>query len=579
MKNKRLFRWIQISDLHIGKENNVWEDNIIRERMLKCIDDNMKPIDFMVITGDIFHKGKIDRKNCELAKKLLLSLKQITPKIIFCIGNHDFERTTKRTDYLMLLNQEQDKNERGNIYSEDLKNDFEKFVSFCKDIELDENPVEIGTYIYHAVEELNIVVLNTSIFAGNPKYDKNGKCIKNRVDDDGRLWFADIDMPDIGKINMDNPTIILGHHTIQMFDEKAQLKIIKMFKELHAAGYFCGHMHRTVNRKINGIKQYTIAGTFLDDYNVPTMSLFTLENGENISQKNFIYKDYEWVENHSKLEKIQQIPAIIKKSVEKFKRILKYENIVEQFDETATEVSILEDTKESCATKEEFEKQNIRKILGYCYCLLNDCLTYENDYNDKDISWAWVNMFFDHIKYVNDRDLQFLWGKILAGEIVNQGTISKRTMTLVENLSREEAIIFNDFLKYILNSPDESRNGVDSDYYIICSLKECGHFTYYDILSLADAVLLMETPATVTVTVKPGEQGYIRQNKKIVITFENVTDEVKIYEARVWLLTVSGRELYKLLAGNIYNNDDFYKKCKEEFEEDSVLIANIFENT
>ena len=71
MKNKRLFRWIQISDLHIGKENNVWEDNIIRERMLKCIDDNMKPIDFMVITGDIFHKGKIDRKNCELAKKLL----------------------------------------------------------------------------------------------------------------------------------------------------------------------------------------------------------------------------------------------------------------------------------------------------------------------------------------------------------------------------------------------------------------------------------------------------------------------------------------------------------------------------
>ena len=120
---------------------------------------------------------------------------------------------------------------------------------------------------------------------------------------------------------------------------------------------------------------------------------------------------------------------------------------------------------------------------------------------------------------------------------------------------------------------------MDSDYYIICSLKECGHFTYYDILSLADAGLLMETPATVTVTVKPGEQGYIRQNKKIVITFENVTDEVKIYEARVWLLTVSGRELYKLLAGNIYNNDDFYKKCKEEFEEDSVLIANIFENT
>jgi len=152
---------MQISDLHIGKENNVWEDNIVRERMLKCIDEHVKSLDFMVITGDIFHKGKIDKKNCELAKKLLLSLKQITPKIIFCIGNHDFERTTKRTDYLMLLNHEQDKNERGNIYSEDLKNDFEKFVTFCKDIELDENPVERGTYIYHAVEGLNIVVLNT----------------------------------------------------------------------------------------------------------------------------------------------------------------------------------------------------------------------------------------------------------------------------------------------------------------------------------------------------------------------------------------------------------------------------------
>ena len=101
MENKRIIRWLQISDLHIGKDNNKWKDGIIRKRILECIDDNMHPLDFVVITGDIFHKGQINDDTIEIAKKLISELKEISERILFCIGNHDYVRTQKRYDYLM----------------------------------------------------------------------------------------------------------------------------------------------------------------------------------------------------------------------------------------------------------------------------------------------------------------------------------------------------------------------------------------------------------------------------------------------------------------------------------------------
>lgn len=207
---------------------------------------------------------------------------------------------------------------------------------------------------------------------------------------------------------------------------------------------------------------------------------------------------------------------------------------------------------------------------------LGDEKTYRDTIYSEKISWDWISYYFEHIKYVNDKDLQFLWGKILAGEIVNQYTISKRTMSLVESLSREEAVLFNDIMRLVLHSPDESRNGIDYDYYIISCIKEMGgYFKYYDVLSLADAGLLTETTASVTVTVKPREKGYVYQGNQVVITLENPTDEEKVYSTTVWLLTTSGRELYKLLADDIINSDaNFFKDCKKAFEQD--LLEDLF---
>lgn len=569
MENKRIIRWLQISDLHIGKDNNKWKDGIIRKRILECIDDNMHPLDFVVITGDIFHKGQINDDTIEIAKKLISELKEISERILFCIGNHDYVRTQKRYDYLTLLNQEQDKRDRGNAFCAELKKDFDRFVLFCQEADAKSNPIETGTYVYKDIEGLNIVVLNTSVFSGNPKCDSNGKIIRNGVMDDGKLWFSELDLPDIEKIDLSNPTIVIGHHTIQMFEKDAQHQIIDMFKELHAVGYFCGHMHRTLHNKISGINQYTIAGTFSDNYNIPTLSVFMLEE-THVFQKVYVYKDSRWSEKNTAVQKMKQLSSEMKKKVEKFKKILQFENLADTYNGLENETDKEINSVVSAANyqkKELFEKNNIKDILNTCVSFLRDDRLYDNIMKDTDISWEWVSLFFDHIKYVDDKDLQFLWGKLLADEIINTGSISKRTMSLVANLSKEEACIFNDMMKYVLNSPDESRSRSDSDFFIILSLVDNKYFTYYDILLLADAGLLMESDVLITVRVSPHAKGYVYQNNRVFFEFENESDDEVIYEATAWVLTKSGRELYKtIMKGKFeYDDDKFYNICRNSF--------------
>ena len=53
------------------------------------------------------------------------------------------------------------------------------------------------------------------------------------------------------------------------------------------------------------------------------------------------------------------------------------------------------------------------------------------------------------------------------------------------------------------------------------------YFTYYDILLLADAGLLMESDVLITVRVSPHARGYVYQNNRVFFEFQNES-ELKI---------------------------------------------------
>ena len=54
----------------------------------------------------------------------------------------------------------------------------------------------------------------------------------------------------------------------------------------------------------------------------------------------------------------------------------------------------------------------------------------------------WVSRFFDIAAGITTEQLQYLWGRILAGEIKQPGSFSLRTLDVLRNLSRKEAESF-----------------------------------------------------------------------------------------------------------------------------------------
>jgi hypothetical protein len=104
--------------------------------------------------------------------------------------------------------------------------------------------------------------------------------------------------------------------------------------------------------------------------------------------------------------------------------------------------------------------------------------------------------FFEECKQVSTEEMQFLWGKLLAGEANSPGTFSKRTIKTVATLSSHEAELFSHVCRYVMTSGDSytsfiyepeaeiyAANGVGSS--MLSRLSEIGLLQYENFLSFS----------------------------------------------------------------------------------------------
>ena len=61
---------------------------------------------------------------------------------------------------------------------------------------------------------------------------------------------------------------------------------------------------------------------------------------------------------------------------------------------------------------------------------------------------SWIGQFIEKCKDVSDKDLQDMWAALLASEISGKSKTSYRTMSVLSELSPEEAALFNRFLGF-----------------------------------------------------------------------------------------------------------------------------------
>lgn len=100
-------------------------------------------------------------------------------------------------------------------------------------------------------------------------------------------------------------------------------------------------------------------------------------------------------------------------------------------------------------TKRELKRQrNVESIVSGALQHLPSSVS--QDEVDED----WINQFFEQCQDVGNSEMQSLWAKLLAGEIAQPGTYSRRTLNLVRLMSKDDAVLFTLFCSYIFQGEE-----------------------------------------------------------------------------------------------------------------------------
>ena len=95
------------------------------------------------------------------------------------------------------------------------------------------------------------------------------------------------------------------------------------------------------------------------------------------------------------------------------------------------------------AFEEARKQRNMESVLARSLPHLEESA--DPDGMDED----WITNFFEHARAVSDKEMQGLWARILAGEANKPGSISRRTVNLIQDLDKEDAQTFFNLCKYV----------------------------------------------------------------------------------------------------------------------------------
>ena len=211
--------------------------------------------------------------------------------------------------------------------------------------------------------------------------------------------------------------------------------------------------------------------------------------------------------------------------------------------------------------KEIIRQSNIESIIENSIHCLPDNL-HSNSSVDND----WLMDFFDLSQNCSNKNLQFVWGKLLANEIDKPGTISRRTLNVVKLLSSTEAKLFNKFCSCVWTIENFENYKI---YAMILDSNEKGEYTEtgwgfsgLDGHRLEELNLIFD------------DEFQISKSEYVKLIYHGVTYKIKAIKKDTWLstlvLTETGAELFNILdiKQNMayYNHITKYLKKKVKFK-------------
>lgn len=212
-------------------------------------------------------------------------------------------------------------------------------------------------------------------------------------------------------------------------------------------------------------------------------------------------------------------------------------------------------------THQEITKQqNIEAVVDNAYEELENV----ENVSSKPVNPDWMFRFFNSVENISDKDMQTIWGHILAGEIKQPDTYSFRTLEKLKNMTQKEAKDFqmvsslalqNGGIKFILRKDSIlNKHGVYFSH--ILELEECGLMTTHT-LSLEIAASAKE----------PG----IIYNSGLLGSIFGKEDQKQTFSMSVYVFTESGSQLIEAIHPEI--NSQYFIDCMKSIQDNHNNFA------
>jgi uncharacterized repeat protein (TIGR03899 family) len=216
-----------------------------------------------------------------------------------------------------------------------------------------------------------------------------------------------------------------------------------------------------------------------------------------------------------------------------------------------------------------FEYQQIRKQLNIENVTANAVEELSNDpevenhTNDEPIDADWTARFFETIENVSEKQMQQLWGRVLAGEVKSPGSFSLRTLEILRNLKKDEAEIFRKIGRFATESA--GKTFVADFNNLQYKSEENSYITFLEILALKEIGLLYGEPLTI---------NYEKDSLDTPSSFIYANQVIRLFHLgkislNVLVFTKAGEELLDLLPVEFDSNyleffcKPYYSSCDE----------------
>lgn len=191
------------------------------------------------------------------------------------------------------------------------------------------------------------------------------------------------------------------------------------------------------------------------------------------------------------------------------------------------------------------KEHNIESVIGKTVLELEDKTVESTEDVDED----WLNRFFNIVEDVSDEQLQSLWSRILAGEILQPHSYSLRLLEFLRNISKDELELILKIMPFITGDVIFNDDNVLSKFNI-----------YYGLILKLDEIGILNSSATIfrNYDLNNNEQASLFDNREIICLVTNKSSEKKHLEISIYKVNEIGLKLQKL--SNTELNIDFVKE-------------------